>query len=639
MYKLAFLCTFFALSSLSLPAQSSVFFRNNSNFDLEVAAIQAQGSPMATQDYSLLHSDHHAWFTDRELFWVKRDSGILAPGDSLRWEVALISNADTLRLAMKLKGQSGPSSLSYGAAFSGQTHIWFNDGSFHEIQGNFGGKDLRLKFRPENDDNGFSRDLLFVLHEEPVYEVDSLDFQNPEVLNVISYNVKFLPLFIGGTTNNLRAGIIPPRMRENVDVVIFQEAFDPFARDPVLEPAMQAEGFIYDSGILNDYLPFNGGVIIYSRWPIVATDEIDFALCGPNSGDCFANKGIKYAAVEKLGRRYHLFGTHMDAGSDPQDLQAKNLQYKEMRDFIAARNIPANEPVLFGGDFNTGPTSSNMLWENMLDSLHPWLPDHYGFYSSTMSFDTAKIIDHIWSDGLHLLPIEGRNEIFTLRGIQDNMWDVSEYSDHRTVLGRFSYPSIDLVGGDTVLCPGDVLALSVQVGGLNATYQWKKDGINLPGATQSSYNPGTWSIADSGNYSCAMSYEAITGRLNDTVNRAIHPNGPDTLLHTIDIPLGLISVTPNCGVGREDKLSLNLQFYPQPLHAHSHLAYSVETRLLTEDLLVEVFDLSGRRLHSERLSKEKSSGKLKWHVSQSGMYLLKVTHQGKTHVEKIMVHH
>ena len=61
----------------------------------------------------------------------------------------------------------------------------------------------------------------------------------------------------------------------------------------------------------------------------------------------------------------------MDAGSDQPDLDAKNSQMGEIRDFIAAQNIPENEAVIYGGDFNVSPIHIANQYTNMLDSLDP----------------------------------------------------------------------------------------------------------------------------------------------------------------------------------------------------------------------------------------------------------------------------
>lgn len=607
-------------------SQSTVKVRNNSWSDLEIGVRFSE--VIDASRWELNHTRQVPWQTDLDVFSIDRDTAVVGNGDSLEIELWMASGTDTAHIFLKLVGDGSGSQMQYAAGINGFQDSWQSDGNFHQIQQPFAGKDLVIKYKPDNDDSNQARNLLFVLHELPEYELDSADFANPNVINVMSYNIKMLPLFIGGTTNNLRAGLIPDHMYANLDVVIFQEAFDPLARDPLLEPGMEAAGFIYNSGILNNYFPFNGGVIIYSRWPIETTNELDFALCGPNSGDCFANKGIMYAAVNKLGKRYHIFGTHMDAGSGPDDLEAKNLQFAEMRDFIASQNIPPQEAVIYGGDFNVAPTSGANLYTNMLDSLNPVLPDYSGFQASTMSVDTGDIIDNCWGDPRYLLPLEAENEVLTLRGIEDDMWEESEFSDHRTVLARFAYPEVSFQAVDTTLCDSGTISLSVSVSGVPETYQWYRDGQLLAGATGSNLTLNNFSVADSGFYICRVGYEIIRGTLSDPINQLFFFDGPDTLQAELDVEVGLVAY--DCAVGRVESEELEwLDIFPNPSDGMVFLRH----RGQESPMQVEVFDQRGKLCLSQ--GGVRSGKAVKLDGLRPGLYLIRVMAKGKIATKRI----
>lgn len=557
-----FVCFVFLLTGMQSWSQSSVLVRNNSWLDMEVRIVQSGSHALDTSEFAQATHRIIPWANDQTLLTVDRDSGVVPPGDSIFLEVQLIANGDTSALMLRLDGDSAGSFLDYSAALPALADAWWDDGSFHEIRDSFAGKDIIVKYRPENGDGNMDRDILFVIHQKPEYSINPADANDPHVLNVISYNIQFLPFFIGGFDNFTRAPLIPLRMDPEVDVVIFEEAFDPLPRSQFLIPVMQSQGFVHRTGILNDYLPFNGGVIIFSRWPIEDSDEYDFQLCGPNSGDCFANKGIMYAKVNKLGKRYHLFGTHMDAGSDADDLLAKNLQFAEMRDFIAAQNIPPNEPAIYAGDFNVRPGSGANLFANMIDSLNPLFPEYEGYWASTMSTDTGDIIDHAWVDRRTLIPLSATNEILTLRGIEDDMWDISDYSDHRTNLARFAFPDVDFHPVDTSLCPGDNITFSVTASGTAFTYQWSHNSSPLPGETSPSLALSNLQAAEIGAYSCTVSYSAVHGTQNDPVNLLFYPNGPETL--AVDLALEGWALDLDCGVAAESAVEGSLRIFPNP---------------------------------------------------------------------------
>lgn len=609
-------------------AQSSILVRNNSWLDLQVNIAQSGSHALDPSEWNLATNRIIPWDYDQTVFSVDRDSSAIPLGDSIFLAVQLMANGDTAELMLRLDGIAGGSSLDFSAGLPTTTDNWWDDGGFHEIQGSFGGRNIILKYRAENGDGNMDRSILFVVHQKPEYELNPADASDPNVLNVVSYNIQFLPFFIGGFDNATRAPLIPLRMNPDLDVVIIEEAFDPFPRDQDFTPAMQAQGFIYDTGILNDYFPFNGGVIIYSRWPIEASDEYDFELCGPTSGDCFANKGIMYAKVNKLGKRYHLFGTHMDAGSDPDDITAKRLQFAEMRDFIGAQNIPPNEPAIYAGDFNVRPSSVD-LFPPMLDSLNPLLPEYEGYWASTLSQDTGAIIDHAWLDRRYLIPMTATNEILTLRGIEEDMWEISDYSDHRTNLARFTFPDIDFQAVDTSLCPGDGITFSVAASGASFSYQWSLNGTPVSGATGPDLMLTNLQVGDAGNYSCTVSYSAIHGTKSDPVNILFYPNGPDTVAASLNLTGWAVDL--NCGVSAEDAIQGRVQIYPNPAED----LVRVELQDIPPRGLLQLRDVRGKVVLEFPVNNLVSDIDLT--QIEAGLYLLELMVKDRRLVKKLMV--
>ena len=73
--------------------------------------------------------------------------------------------------------------------------------------------------------------------------------------------------------------------------------------------------------------------------------------------DCLAAKGVKYARVNKtvgaVSKVLNVFATHMQAWYTPEDKAVRVKQAAQLRAFIDTQEIPATEPVLIAGDFNT----------------------------------------------------------------------------------------------------------------------------------------------------------------------------------------------------------------------------------------------------------------------------------------------
>lgn len=547
-------------------AQSSVFLRNSSWLDFRIDLQQVGSVQAAPFQYNQTLSVLESWMEDQEVFLAARDSSVLPAGDSVVYRLSLSYLLDTVRVDMRLKRNGAGTEAAYRVHSQGYDSGWQGDQNFHVGNVNIGGRGLTLQFRMDNDDSQGSQDIRLALHETTIYTIDPADFSNRNVLNVMAYNIQFLPLGLVGLPQAAdRADLLPAQFSPSQDVVIFEEAFDPIPRLVNLEPAMAAAGFVHNSGILNDYLPFNGGVIIYSKWPIEATAEYDFELCGPNAQDCLANKGIKYARINKLGKRYHVFGTHFDAGSDAPDLEAKNLQFTEMKNFIAAQGIPAHEPVIWGGDLNTGANNGNNLYYNLLDSIDIVVPEYSGFYESNFSRDSGDVIDHVFTDPGHLLPLEGQVFITTFRSLDPVLWDLSEFSDHRAAIARFRFPDIQAGGGLQQACPGDSVGFT-GTADIPVQRAWLHNGGLLPGVTGPGYSILSTTLPDSGSYEVQMGYSRIYGTGAGTINQLMNPSGPSVRSLLLRIEAGVADVSlANCPIGVNPTTLREMEVFPNPV--------------------------------------------------------------------------
>jgi endonuclease/exonuclease/phosphatase family metal-dependent hydrolase len=568
---------------------------------------------------------------------VNRTNSAVPEGDTAYFDIGLLGSSDDLTIKLRIIGVSGGTELAYSIAGNGFSEPWFDDGDFHEVQTTLAGKSVVIKFKPDNDDSNMDRDVRFAIHDLPVYELDAADLNDPNTMNVMYYNIQMITFGISGMAQaSERAALLPAQISPYQDVVCFVEAFDDGPREDFLIPAMQAAGFPYRTGILNAPglipIPTNGGVIIFSRWPIETVEEIDFAECGQAAQDCLANKGVKYAKVNKMGKRYHIFGTHMDAGSQADDIFARRTQMAEIRDFIADLDIPENEPVIFGGDFNTEPTGSDMDYQAFRDTMDPIIPQHIGFYESNFNGDFGNIIDHAWGDRTHLVPTTITNEIITIRSLDPVLWDISEFSDHRSVLGRYTFPDIEKVGGDTLICPGDGLTLSVNTS-YPVSYQWMKDGVEMQGETSNELVFTNSLESQTGNYTCLVSYDVIYGDWTDSLTTIFYPDGPDTVEARLNFDFGEIVIDDFlCQVGIKEFSNAGFSISPNPSSGLVEIAFDKPMR----DAELVVYTTDGRRVHAESITKKSTILNLSKHGT--GVYLIQVNATEGTFHQRVVVY-
>lgn len=608
-------------------AQSTFRVRNSTWQDFNVEVIQSGAIQLHDSTFVLDNDTVLGWWDDEpvDVFTADRTDIGLALGETAVFEIRLNGAVDTLTLLMRLEGQQTGTSMEFSISVNGVPRPYTASPDFQEFSTTLFGTSVIIKYRADNADDQLARNVLFTLHDMPIYTIEQADFNDPNVMNAMFYNVQMLPFGVSGLAQaSDRAALLPAQISPYQDVVVYCEVFDNGPREDHLIPAMTAAGFIHRTEVLNPNngiipIPWNGGVQIFSRWPIETEADLDFEFCGQASQDCLANKGIKYARVNKMGKRYHIFGTHMDAGGEEDDIHAKRSQMGEMRMFIDQQNIPDGEPVIFGGDFNVAPTHEENLYEAMLDSIGPYVPNHIGYHNSTYSGPFGKIIDNAWGDKSHLVATEATNDIITMRSLEPVLWQLGEFSDHRCALGRFVYPDITMsFSGDTVLCPGADLTMRIE-SSIDLTYRWTLDGEELPGMDGPELILTDAQPAQSGRYVCEVGYTVIYGNDGNPVTAMFYPNGPDTIHSVFAYDFGQVTIDQvQCQLSADDLAAVAFQLSPNPtggecvvrLDAHSPSAF------------VEVYDLLGRPV--QRVPLAQGIARIDLSAQNAGVYLIRL---------------
>jgi len=71
-------------------------------------------------------------------------------------------------------------------------------------------------------------------------------------------------------------------------------------------------------------------------------------------------------------------------------------------------------------------------------------------------------------------------------------------SDYANITVGMGYPVINGQPSNRTVAQGETATFKVITAGMGLSYQWKKDGVDIPGATTDSYTTGTATLADSG---------------------------------------------------------------------------------------------------------------------------------------------
>jgi len=297
----------------------------------------------------------------------------------------------------------------------------------------------------------------------PTEETTQSGLAYADDFKLLAYNVYMLASGLSDWNQSERAQLIlQSDVIDGHDAIILNEIFDNSASDILLN-GLKADyphqtpvlgrtqsGWDGTQGSYNSATPEDGGVAIVSRWPI--EEKIQYVYKDACDFDYLSNKGFVYARLDKNGADYHVIGTHAQAEagmcSDPAATRKK--QFTEMQAFIANHNIPADEVVFIGGDFNVIKGTDE--YSDMLETLQVSIPDAFAGFDTTWDPKTngiaaynypdlhSEYLDYIFVSRNHAQPSHWHNQSLD---VTSPRWSVGNYqyqelSDHYPIAG-FSY--------------------------------------------------------------------------------------------------------------------------------------------------------------------------------------------------------
>jgi endonuclease/exonuclease/phosphatase family metal-dependent hydrolase len=433
-------------------AASYVYLQNNSHINFAITTRQTGNHTMDPGEWWGTSGTVAPWAKTHNVLWTNRDQGV-HDGMDFFFDVFLVAGGDSIDLKVKLNGNFVGSDMWQSLSGPGFSHGWYGDRNFHTETFQFAGKTLTVKYTAYL--TGGDDDILFAIEEANPWPVPASD---EHTFDVLSYNVYMLTPPTAYTDQEERAAILPSQIG-GYDAIILSEVFYNDARDSILLPGLLAD-YPYRTDVVDDpQSPEDGGVMIVSKWPITASTSIVYDSC--DGSDCLAAKGAMYARIDKNGVPYHLFGTHTQAWQT--GLIYRQAQLRQLRDFIDAINIPANEAVLVGGDLNVDKVLNNQgeytAMFNLLRAEEPQYQGHPYSYDPVLNLyasdTTREYLDYVLRLSDYLAPLDSLNEVRIYRSIADEVWGYFDLSDHFAIWGHFQFPA----NTASVAAPDDAVAV------------------------------------------------------------------------------------------------------------------------------------------------------------------------------------
>jgi len=482
-------------------------------------------------------------------------------------------------------------------------------------------------------------DIMFSLSEaDPVsfhLDPDESDLLDPTVLNMVSYNPGILmPLNANDQEEKERSAVFHKAMPKNMDIIVLQELFQPYYSRQILD-SLKAD-YPYQTDILNndDLIPgleLSGGVAIISKFPILEEDDFSYQLEGtsvPSPLDAQADKGVKYAKIDKLGQVVHVFGTHTyGAWSDLTD----------MSHFIHSKLDPnKDEIVIMGGDMNTGAYGNQ--YEHMRDTLNFVEPTYktlthtpanlrgttWGVNHFQQERYWANMIDYLYANSNFKVPTVSYNDVqaYRLNSTDRKFWGIFDLGDHQPVYARFEFPSMDVLYADEQVCVGDPLELSMSCSISEPVVMWFKDGDLLANETDLLLSIDEVAISDWGDYRCEVLYPYLP---DVVVNGSHYPgyNAPEPITGRLVKEFTVAPDPENCAILTNSvaQITEGVTFYPNPVIDEFHLKNDSG-----REFEVSIYGAGGKLMHRSWTNERLGINAREW---TPGMYTLILTDQDK----------
>jgi endonuclease/exonuclease/phosphatase family metal-dependent hydrolase len=194
-------------------------------------------------------------------------------------------------------------------------------------------------------------------------------------MKVLSYNM-FLRLNLAaepGTKNDWkdeRLQIFIDTVIDDYDILLLQEVWTPLSsgRKEKLIAEARKRGYKYYVRSRCKGKPMDAMLLILSKHPLVANAEHTFSVA--TGEDQLASKGVLFARAYIRGLKQctlDLYTTHMQAWDNPQNIQIRRQQTKELAAFVNKKSGSRISAVI-AGDFNSDGLLANN-YNNIIDDL------------------------------------------------------------------------------------------------------------------------------------------------------------------------------------------------------------------------------------------------------------------------------
>ncbi len=183
---------------------------------------------------------------------------------------------------------------------------------------------------------------------------------------------------------------------------------------------------------------------------------------------------------------------------------------------------------------------------------------------------------------------------------------------YSTNINSFQYMPQDRIDNEESrsLVEGEQIQLSVEdTQSVNNNYQWKKDGVNIDGATDRIYTINNVSISDAGKYKCYVSNSIVTGM--ELVRNSI----------MLDVTL-------------HNEATENIEFKVYPNPASDKIVLDIDSAIINQNANVTLYGVQGNLIFQQK--NISNNNIIDISELSAGIYILKLKTENKIYTSRIV---
>jgi endonuclease/exonuclease/phosphatase family metal-dependent hydrolase len=190
-------------------------------------------------------------------------------------------------------------------------------------------------------------------------------------LKIVSFNIWDLPYWFVKNRRQRILQIAEYLQRLDAEIICLQESFDVHHRRLLyeclgLERYHASGGFEKSRQVPLAVFDTTGGLVIFSKFPIIQHKFIPFNHFTPSLVERIGRKGVLEATIETPYGVMQIFNIHLHMG---RNFFARMTRVKQLKSVIERIKVHRHLPIILAGDFNENALMEQKKFATILQSI------------------------------------------------------------------------------------------------------------------------------------------------------------------------------------------------------------------------------------------------------------------------------